>query len=426
MKYVLKLGLCFATTWFASCASYTQQSEKVRAAVYDHNYDAALEKIEKSELSKAERDKVLFHLERGTIFYLKENYKDAAKEWSAATRRMEELYTISVSSQAASLAVNESYSDYEGEEHEKILSTVFTALAYFANNEPNKAIVEARKTNELFKVLNREASTQSNYNSDSFAHYLAGLIYESKMEWDAAIVEYRLGLDAARENKTWYGNVSAKPIAESLGRLAEFRRRSELVSQLKSEFPGITWTPMQKLAESGEVFVVYEAGRSPIKYPEDVAFPISGSIVRLSFPAYRDVHYSSHGSSVWVDGQNRGRTVIVQDIGELAKKALSERRGKDLARMAARVIAKDQAARAVGRNLGPFGQLAASIVGAVTETADTRGWTLLPDTVQILRVQVPANKETRVLISPDAGKPKEVVLKLRPGEKRLIRHRTFY
>lgn len=409
----------------SSCASYTAQNEKIRRSVYDQEYDDALKRIDKSEIADTKRHQVLYHLEKGTIFYVYERYKDAASEWAKATKRMEELYTVSVSSQAASLAVNESYADYEGEEHERILATTFSALAYFANNEPNKAIVEARKTNLVLKAIAEQSDGRNTYVRDAFSHYLAGLIYETKFEWDAAIVEYRSALDAAKANKTWMTGVAAETIAESLGRVAEFRRRNEIVSQIRSTYRDVKWTNMQSLMEGGEVYIVYEAGRSPIKVPEDIVVPVQGNVVRISFPRYQDLPYSSHGAAVLVGDKNVGKTVLMQDVGDLAKVSLSDRRGRDLVRMAARVLAKDQAARAVGRNLGPIAQLAASIFGAVTESADTRSWTLLPDTIQILRVPVQAGTDVRVKIQPDSGKPKEFVVNLRRGEKRLLRYRTF-
>ena len=96
--------------------------------------------------------------------------------------------------------------------------------------------------------------------------------------------------------------------------------------------------------------------------------------------------------------------------------------------MIARVIAKDQASRAAGRaagNLGPLVRLATSIAGAVTERADTRAWTSLPDTIQVLRVAVPAGKVVRVKVDPNAGPPREFTVNLRPGAKKLVRLRTF-
>jgi uncharacterized protein len=115
-------------------------------------------------------------------------------------------------------------------------------------------------------------------------------------------------------------------------------------------------------------------------------------------------------------------------VGQLAIQSLSDRRGRDIARMIARVIAKDQASRAAGRatgSLGPLVRLATSVAGAATERADTRSWTLLPDTIQVARVPVPAGKLTTLQLRAAGTKPQEFAFTLRPGEKKLVRYRSM-
>lgn len=427
----LKLSFAlFAATATVSCATYTDSTREIRDALYSNAYSTALEKLDKSSIARSSADTVLYRMERGTILYLSGKYLQAAKEWDLASRRIDELYTVSLSKQAASLAINESFADYEGELHERVLLPIFSGLAYFANGQPDKAIVEARRTNEILQVVNDNTKGQRNtFARDAFAHFLSGLIYESKEEWDAAIVEYRRALDAAEGNKQWQTEVSSRPIAEALARLAEFRRRDELVAQAMKIFPDLTWTKLKDLRAQGEVYVVYESGKSPLKVPQDVPVPIDNGIVNISFPVYKRSYYSARQAFVYVDNVRVGQTTVMQDVGKLAEQALSDRRGRDIPRMIARVIAKDQASRAAGRaagNLGPLVRLATSVAGAVTERADTRAWTSLPDTLQVLRVPVPANKVVRVKVDPNAGPPTEFSVNLRPGEKTLVRLRTFH
>jgi hypothetical protein len=401
----------------------------MREALYNNAYTTALKKLDESSVAKSSSDQVLYRMERGTILYLSGKHELAAKEWDLASRRIEALYTMSLSSQAASLAINESFADYEGELHERVLLPIFSALAYFADGQPNKAIVEARRTNEILRVVNDNQKDKKNvFARDAFAHYLSGLVYETKEEWDAAIVEYRQALDASEKNRTWLTEVSSRPIAEALARLGEYRRRPELVQQARKAVPDLTWSNQGELASQGEVYVVYESGRSPLKVPQDIPVPIDNGVVNISFPVYKRSYYSARYASVSVEGRKVGETVVMQDVGKLAEQALGDRRGRDIARMIARVIAKDQASRAAGRAAGQFGplvRLATSVAGAVTERADTRSWTSLPDTIQILRIPVPANTLVRVRVAPNASKPEEFGVKLRPGEKKLVRLRTF-
>lgn len=422
MKKILAIA---SALLLSACASYTDSAKNIRLSLYSGEADKALDELDKSDVAKRDRDKVLYHMERGMILYTMNRYQDAAAEWGKARDKIDELYTVSVSSQAAALAISESYSEYEGEEHEQLLVTTFTAMAYFANNEPQKAIVEARKSYEVLNALNKK-DEKGKFSRDAFTHLLAGWIYETRREWDAAIVEYRNALEAAAANSSWSHAASIKlPIAQALASVAELRNRSEILTQLKKEYPGLQWNKQVELREKGEVFVIYEAGKSPLKVPADVTLPVQGNIVRVSFPAYKDLPYSSHTAEVFLNNESVGKTTVAQDIGALAKQALADRRVRDTVRMVARVIAKDQAARAVGKNMGPLAQLAANIAGAATETADTRAWTFLPDTLQVLRIPVAAQIDNRIVIKPIGGKPFEVMLNLKPGEKRFVRYRTF-
>lgn len=424
LKFILVL------LFLGGCASYTETNQQMRMSLYRHDYKGAVKAIDSSPASKNNRDKVLYHMERGTIFYVEGNYDEAVKEWNKASRRMEELFTVSISSTAASLAVSESYTDYDGEMHEKLLTTTFSAIAYFANDEVDKAIVEARRTNVILKQISEKDEKKEFIDQDTFSLYLTGLIYEAKGEWDAAIVDYRRALEAANAQKSWMTTIAPEIIARDLARLADFRNRPELITTLKKSYPNLKWTKHQDLLKMGEVYVIYEAGKSPIKVPQDIVLPglINGNVMRVSYPTYRDQPSLSSGAKVLLNGVSVGEVKPMQDIGALARRALAARRGKDLAKMVVRLVAKDQAARAMGRNFGQFGQiaqLATSVAGAVTETADTRGWSTLPRTIQVLRVPVKAGVKSQITIQPDNGASKIIDVTLRAGEKKLVRARGF-
>ncbi len=412
--------------FFTSCATYTKNSDAMRSSIYSEEYDEALKKIDGSDVAKKGRDKVLYHMERGSILYLQGKYPLAAQEWLKASDRIDELYTTSISSQAAAMTVNETFSDYEGESFERVLLPIFSALAYFSNSQPEKAIVEVRKAYQVLNVIKKDNEGKNSFSRDSFSHYLSGLIYEEKKEWDSAIIEYRQAIDDAEHSKASDSEVTLRPIAEALASVAEHRNRQEILGQLKKKYPNLTWKKQSDLQNSGEIYVVYEAGKAPLKESEDIVVPVAGDVVRISFPIYKDVSYYSKGANVFIDGKLMGRPAVLQDIGSIAKQALSDRRTRDLVRMAARVLAKDQASRAIGRAAGPIAQLIASIFGAATESADTRGWSTLPDTLQVLRVSVPADKEVTLRIQPDSGKPGEFRVRVGAGDKKLVRWRSFW
>jgi hypothetical protein len=425
------LTLPVLSLFVVSCASYTQETESIRSAVYLSNYSAALEKLDKSSLATQSRNKALFLMERGTILFLDQKYRDAAKDWRTASEHIDKLYTTSISNTAASFAVNDSYSDYEGELHEKVLLPTFAALAYLSAGDIAGARVEVRRTDELMTALENAGNDKPKYQRDAFTHYLSAIIYEAGREWDSAIIEYKRGLDNLKSGKSWNDSkISPDHFALPLCRLAKFRNRSTLFTEARESARNKAECDKQsELSNQAELIVFYENGRSPIKVARDIVLPIQGQVVRVSYPSYERKSYSSTGAVVTIDGNREGRTSLIEDIGLLAEKSLESRRTRDIVKMAARVIAKDQAARATGRALGPLAGLAASIVGAVTETADTRGWTSLPGELQVLRIPLKASlagKNIRVEVVPENGKPLRQEVEVQPYQKVFLRLRTFY
>lgn len=427
----IAFSIAAASVTIVSCASYTQETESIRAAVYSSNYSTALEKIDKSSLATQSRNKALYLMERGTILLLDQKYREAAKDWRTASEHIDKLYTTSISSTAASFAVNDSYSDYEGELHEKVLLPTFSALAYLGAGDLAGARVEVRRTDELMTALENAGSDKPRYARDAFTHYLSAIIYEAGREWDSAIIEYKRGLDNLKSSKSWNDSkISPDHFALPLCRLAKLRNRSSLFNEARDSARNKGDCDKQSdNAGQAEIIVFYENGRSPIKVARDIVLPVQGQVVRVSYPSYERKAYSSTGASVVVEGNREGRTALIQDIGLLAEKSLEARRVKDVIKMTARIIAKDQAARATGRALGPLAGLAASIVGAVTETADTRGWTSLPGELQVLRVPLKASqvgKNVRVEVIPENGKPLRQEVGVQPNQKVFLRLRTFY
>jgi uncharacterized protein len=79
-------------------------------------------------------------------------------------------------------------------------------------------------------------------------------------------------------------------------------------------------------------------------------------------------------------------------MNSIAHFALEERRGRLILKTGARLIAKAALTNQAHKNFGPLGGIAANVFSAVTETADTRGWTLLPESYAVSRAWVKPGK----------------------------------
>lgn len=282
-----------------------------------------------------------------------------------------------------------------------------------------------RRTYDVTNALQSENEGKNTFKYDAFSHYFAGMVFEDKKDWDNAIVEYRLALTNISSAEKTAGNSAEKTeILKALGRLGEYRHRGDILDLVKKEGTNISWQKQEQLLNRGEVYIIYECGKSPIKETEDLVIPTGKTVARISFPKYKSLPYSSHYADIYVAGKLVHRTVLMENIGKMAEQALSDRRVRDIAKMAARVIAKDLVARKLNDE-NPYAGLAADLFNVATEVGDTRSWTTLPDSLQVARIPIEANKETEIEIHPQTGEIQKFNVVLNPGEKKLYRFRTF-
>ena len=72
----------------------------------------------------------------------------------------------------------------------------------------------------------------------------------------------------------------------------------------------------------------------------------------------------------------------------IASKSLEDRRFRLIIKEGARLLVKGQITRKATEHFGILGWVAGNVYGAVTETADTRSWTLLPAAYYVTRARL--------------------------------------
>lgn len=121
-KVILTL---LTVTLVAGCQTYTAENQKIRNEVYAGNFKEATESLDKSSIATEGRSYALFGMEKGMLLYLQGEYPSAIKQWDQADRKLDALYTTSISKTTASFIINDSMSDYTGEAHERVLLPIF-------------------------------------------------------------------------------------------------------------------------------------------------------------------------------------------------------------------------------------------------------------------------------------------------------------
>lgn len=421
----MRAFFCVTALLTNGCATYTDQTAAVRNKLVHGQSQEALESLEKSPIATRKRDEVLFRMERGMLHYLGGNYHKAVKDWERSFYRSEELYTLSISKTAASLAVSEDLTDYEGEEHELVMIPIFSSLSFFAMGNLGAALVEIRRAYNLITKLKLDTDNK-NPRIDGFPFFISGLLYEANANLDAAIIEYRKALKFYKTEQ-WPSHGVDRLVADSLWRIAEFRGRKEIIEQLDdSGFQKPKDTLRERLAQ-GEVILVFESGQSPIKVARDYPIDHGTGIINVSFPAYQAITRSNPSVRISCDGKECEKTTKASDVAVLAERALEHRRLKDIAKMTARLIVKQGSKEAARKHFGELGGIAVMIANAATERADTRSWTLLPENIQIARIALPPDQTVK--LSVEAGNTiaeGSWLVKIPAGKKKLLRIRSMY
>lgn len=133
------------------------------------------------------KNRVLFWMERGAIRQAAGDYPGSTRDFVAASDRLDELETYSLSKGVASLVVNDTVQDYKGVPYERTLLHAMTALNHFAEGRWDDAAVEARR---ILYTLDPER--RGEYPEDAFSRYVAGFAFEITDDPSNAALQYRL------------------------------------------------------------------------------------------------------------------------------------------------------------------------------------------------------------------------------------------
>jgi len=128
---------------------------------------------------------------------------------------------------------------------------------------------------------------------------------------------------------------------------------------------------------------------APVKVPQVVKFdPVADNVC------------------VRIDGKVVGQTATIVDIGDMAVRQQQALYPQVIARAIARRVIKksiiygfEEVANVQKDSLQSLAVMAAGVAWEATETADTRCWGLLPDKIQVFRIELPAG-EYEVALRP--------------------------
>jgi len=382
----------------AGCATYSKSFKNIEKNLAAGRPAKALEILDEQE--RPDRDELLYLLNRAMVLRIAGDFSSSNEEFEKAKVLIEKLSAASVTEKSSSFLLNDTTTSYEGAPFEQVLIYLYSALNYLQTGDLSAARVEALQVDVKLQELSGENS-ETLFNTDPFARYLAGLIYEELGERSDAMISFRKAFEGYRAHNKIYRIAVPSFLKTDLIRLTEQMGLAEELKTYRDLFGIKGEVKASPLLETGEVVVVFNNGLAPIKRErvEHLPDPLTGHILTVALPAYEKKENIVSKARVRA-GARQAESEPVEDIDSLAVKTLDANlpaiTAKTIARVASRMVVreavKDKSGKAETFAQNQAINLLFDVVNTLAERADTRSWLTLPAEIQLARLALPPGK----------------------------------
>jgi len=342
------------------------------ANVKQHNYDQALRSLEKNRLIKKTRNAVLYNMEMGKLYFLKNEAQKSNVYFNRADG-MIESNSKSFGDIAVANLLNPMQQTYRGEDFEQFMVHYYKALNYASLGQTEDAVVEARRISLSSNMQNDKfANKENRYGKDAFALNLQGMIYEMAGDVNNAFIAYRNAADVyLKASNDYYGVKMPQQLqsdllrtATAMGFTGEGQRYEKLLNVGYTEKNIIT----------SELILFLEEGQAPVKEEKNFVLTAGANGInsfnyldgngqqsnfnfnasaygiaenklmslrafRLSLPMY-SVQYDRPASITVTNNGSLYNPQLIQNLNSIAVNILKERFVTEMANALARQITK--------------------------------------------------------------------------------------
>lgn len=442
MRLRLSLLSLAALLLCAGCAvlPYKQVENAMRA----EQFHVAAETVKGAQKEYGDKARVLYCMDLAMTLHLDGDYAASNAAIQEGSRIIDELYTKSVSSEAASFFVNDMSLPYRGDNYERVMLHVLGMLNYAALGQRDDAMVEARQADAQLKAYAQEVGQDKvGYREDALARYVAAVLYEkgSRQElWDAYL-DYKKADEAFDLYAKLYGTPKPQRLKVDLQRLAQGLGEQEDLLKWQARDGVQAFTPLSETRrDRAEVIVLLYDGLAPAKLSESVHVPVNlddgtAQYFSLALPKAVVDNRPPPQALLSVTGQKPVPFELFQDISAIAVRDLQDKAGALTVKATARALAKFQAARAVqkkAREAGGGAELLAflgtNIYNLISEQADIRSWRTLPSRILLARLTLDPGRQNAQIVINGPGASRQVdlgVLDLKPGQKLFVQRAIY-
>ncbi|MBO7551057.1 MAG: hypothetical protein J6T62_06000 [Fibrobacter sp.] len=446
MVTLKRLLLLLVALLFASCANKSMtRYEELAQPLEKKGIDATIEKMKKDQDDLyGSNSEFLYYFDLGCLNHYKRNFKESAANFAKAEQIYEDLYTKSVTNEAAAIVTNDNTRPYRARPFELLLMYEFQILNYLAMMDLDGAMVEVRRSQIAMNALYQK--DKKKVNDNGLLRYLSALVYDLDGSPDDAAIAYINTVKAYKEGKLKVPNEVLEFVTEGL-RHAD---REDDLKSLGTPIPGIT-PKASSIRENGqEIIVIGYAGHSPIlgelymsgtfisggvmnlTYKDGetgristftlVAPPVAGAgtgesfHIGFSLPEIRKLKNRVDHFEVSLDGSPRIRPEKVMAVDEELKQNMEDEKSSTVTRTAVRVILRTIAAQKAKQAmktdnilLNLLTSIGTDVAQSQIEQADLRVGLFMPHSLHMTRIPVtPGKHKVVVTANGSAGETVEL------------------
>ncbi len=412
------------------CATYQNKVDVAREALKEHRDEEAVKLLEPMALAEND-DQLVYLFDYATALQCVGRYKDSNESFQKADRLAEQKNYHSISRIAGSLLLSEEFVQYKGEDYERLLVNVQSAINYIMLNDHENALVEVRRLNEKLEYYRLEE--KKSYEQNTAAIYLSALLWESDKNWDSAYIDFE---------RAYKRDPLIPYIQEDLVRAALRANRQETAEKWMKKFsikPKSEWKDKQV----GELVLIFQQGWGPRK-AERPRVATAYGFISPGFPMLQSVSSNTQNVrlEIWpesVDSNDPAKakeilkvedSKLIYSVQDTSMKTLEDAYAPLIAKRVAAYVAKEAIAQQVGKKNEGVGALL-SVAMHLVDRADLRQWSTLPATIQVAKVYLRPGKyklNIRGLLSSGgySGEDKNAqLIEVLPGKKTFTAWRSF-
>ncbi|GEM_PF-2788040 len=416
----------------AGCSqTYNRRMMPVKTSLKTGAPENALEYFKETEISKEHRNRLLYHLEAGMLYHLAGKYERSNYFLERAEWISDEMYTRSISREAASMLTSDDFLPYRGEYYDYLFINYYKLLNFLHLGELEGALVEVRRLNHKLSLFDRKAG---------LFHYITALLHMHSGNESGAFIEFRKAWLAYSEKYSEKYNFSfPETLRRDLGVFCKetgFSRCSEIPSQYRAA---------PELSDSyGSVVFIVESGFAPYKEERRIEASLPQEY-RDRHEELKNVYYlkialpelvlnaESYEMKLRV-GHKSLNMDLIENVDKMVENHFEEEKNNIIARAVARAAAKYLTYRSVRggeSEEGSFRNILASvfnIFGTVTEQADTRSWITLPSRIFMNHLYLePGEYDFEITTENSTPKSRRIEgdFKLNSGEMKFVVLRTY-